>query len=118
MKNSRRGKGREGSAGKKEEPKKSADVKVRREGRKKSRADADEKGVRKQGKTAEGEMKCRRKTKEDREKKEQQKRSADEGRVRIQGRKNGTIGAVTGRISSQLKRSEDRGKMTQQKREG
>jgi len=37
LKNSRRGKGREGSAGKKEEPKKSADVKVRREGRKKSR---------------------------------------------------------------------------------
>ena len=53
MKNSRRGKGREG-AGKKEEPKKSADVKVRREGRKKSRADADEKGVRKQGKQQKG----------------------------------------------------------------
>jgi len=36
--------------------------------------------------------------------------------VRMRGRKNGTIGAVTGRINSQLKRSKDRGKKTQQKR--
>jgi len=82
------------------------------------------KGMRKQGKnqqksseetgrrTAEGEMKCRRKRREDREKKEEQKRSADadEGRARVQERQNGTIGAITGRINSQLKRSEDRGK--------
>ena len=45
------------------------------------------------------------KRREDREKKEQQKRSADadEGRVRIRRRKNGTIGAVTGRTNGQLK---------------
>lgn len=64
-------------------------------------ADAEERGLRRQ-------------------KKEQWKRSADadEGKVRMRGRKNGTIGAVTGRINSQLKRSKDRGKMTQQKRRG
>jgi len=63
---------------------------------------------------------CRRKRTEETQKKEQWKRSADadEGKVRMRGRKNGTIGAVTGRINSQLKRSKDRGKMTQQKRRG
>lgn len=45
-----------------------------------------------------------------REKEEQKSADADEGRVRVRARKNGTIGAITGRMNSQLKRSEDRGK--------
>lgn len=45
-----------------------------------------------------------------REKEEQKSADADEGRVRVRARKNGTIGAITGRIKRQLRRREHRGK--------
>jgi len=45
-----------------------------------------------------------------REKEEQKSADADEGRVRVRARKNGTIGAITGRIKRQLRRREHGGK--------